>query len=83
MRKPIKIELNLLNVYIVIHGLTLLWIFLIRLVLQISIPVSFEVLKPSLNQISHPIHWSIFWADFHDFSAEKWMELLKAEKMNI
>ena len=69
MRKPIKIELTLLNVYIVIHGLTLLWIFLIRLVLQISIPVSFEVLKPSLNQISHSIHWSIFWVDYHDFSA--------------
>ena len=56
MRKPIKIELTLINVYIVIHGLTLLWIFLIRLALHISIPVSFEVLKPSLNQISHSIH---------------------------
>ena len=42
MREPIKTELTLLNVYIVIHGLTLLWIFLIRFVLQISIPVSFE-----------------------------------------
>ena len=80
MRKPIKIELTLIIVYIVIQGLTLLWIFLIRLVLHISIPFSFEVLKPSLNQISHSIHWSLSWADYHDFSAEKWMELLKAKK---
>ena len=80
MRKPIKIELTLLNVDIVLHGLTLLWIFLIRLVLHISIPSSFEVLKPNLNQISHSIHWSIFWADYHDFSAEKWLESLKDEK---
>ena len=80
MRKPIKIELTLLNVNIVIQGLTLLWIFLIRLVLQISIPVSFEVLKPSLNQISHSIHWSIFLADYHDFSADIWMELFKSKK---
>ena len=42
------------------YCLTSVLIFLIRFVLQISIPASFELLKPSLNKISHSIHLSIF-----------------------